>query len=333
MPPNDGSVYCWGRGANGELGIGPLTDTCTVSGSKYHCSSSPQKVMLGGATALGLGTLHTCAAAGGQVYCWGLDSYGQYGDGTTSGQATPRAIAPRAGATLLAGGGYDTCSLAGGQVACSGANLAGEVGEGATGQQPTATPVLSSAVSLGLGEYTSCAVDDQGQARCWGRNSYRQIDPSLQNKPSPTVVTWATGVTQVVAGRDHVCAVHTDHTATCWASDVYGQLGDGMTTANPQAPVAVMVANVVQLSAGLYHTCARDQAGTVWCWGQGYQATPAAVALARPAIEITSGGSHDCAITDDQQVWCWGSEDFGELGNGVAAETRQPQPQLAAICP
>ena len=330
---NDGSLYCWGRGANGELGISPLGYKCMVGGAGYYCSPSPSRVQLAAPTALGLGALHTCATTATETYCWGVNLQGQYGDGTISGQSVPRAIAQRAGATLVAGGAAHTCSIAGGSVSCSGQNVAGEVGNGAAGMTTTATAVLASATSLGIGDYTTCAVDSQQQVQCWGRNASRQIDPTLQNKLVPTIVTGVDMAIQVVAGRDHICAVRSDHSALCWGANAQSQLGDGTSSAFFYPPQAVPLPNVVELAAERFHTCARDTDGAVWCWGEGYTPAPSKIALARPATAITAGSVHDCAITDDQRVWCWGNQDFGQLGNGVNTSTRVLDPQQATTCP
>jgi alpha-tubulin suppressor-like RCC1 family protein len=86
------AAYCWGSNANGQLG-GDATETCQ-SGT-VSCSRRPVSVFgaLSFASISG-GTHHTCAVTTGQVaYCWGFNSNGQLGDGTTSGSATPVRVA------------------------------------------------------------------------------------------------------------------------------------------------------------------------------------------------------------------------------------------------
>jgi alpha-tubulin suppressor-like RCC1 family protein len=68
-------AYCWGNGANGQLGNG------ASSGS----GSSPTPFPVSGGlplTWVAAGSIHTCALTGaGQAYCWGADGEGQLGNG------------------------------------------------------------------------------------------------------------------------------------------------------------------------------------------------------------------------------------------------------------
>ena len=69
-------VRCWGYNADGELGDGSTTDLY----------SPPSSDVLTGVMQIAAGAYHTCALMGGTggVRCWGLNDYGQLGDGTTA---------------------------------------------------------------------------------------------------------------------------------------------------------------------------------------------------------------------------------------------------------
>jgi hypothetical protein len=73
----DGSAYCWGQNGRGQLGIG------STGGNE----PAPQLVV-GGHTfqTVSGGRDHTCAiTTDGDAYCWGWNSRGQLGNGSTSG--------------------------------------------------------------------------------------------------------------------------------------------------------------------------------------------------------------------------------------------------------
>ena len=84
-PLSDGSVRCWGNNDSGQLGDGTTSSTPT-----------PTPVTVSGittATAIAAGFHHTCALlAGGSVECWGRNSSGQLGDGTTTDSSTPVSV-------------------------------------------------------------------------------------------------------------------------------------------------------------------------------------------------------------------------------------------------
>jgi alpha-tubulin suppressor-like RCC1 family protein len=117
----------------------------------------------------------------------------------------------------------------------------------------------------------------------------------------------------------------------CWGNNSYGQLGNGM-MAMYSGVVTVAVSDVLEIAIFRHHGCVRTAAGQVWCFGEGYQATPMQIALARPAVALAAGAGHDCAITDDFEVWCWGSNDSGQLGNGLNSNSRTLTPQHVSIC-
>lgn len=262
--------------------------------------------------------------------------HGAYGDGTSgvgSGQLFPRLIEERAGASSISGGYYHTCSIALGTVVCSGQNAAGEVGNNSSAPAHAAVPVLSGAESLALGDYTSCAIDNQARLQCWGRNTKAQIDGSRQSKLAPTVVLGTSSVARIAAGRDHVCAVFADGTAKCAGSNTHGQLGTGTVGSDINLLLPVTVPNVIDVSAERNHTCVRDAAGAVWCFGEGYGASPVQIQLPLPARSLTSGSQHDCAITTNEEAYCWGNQDYGQLGDGVAGPTRVLTPKLVSLCP
>jgi hypothetical protein len=122
-----GGVKCWGANYYGQLGDGTTSDRSTpvdVSGLR------------GGVTAIAVGSAHSCAlSSAGGVKCWGLNSAGQLGDGTTRNRSTPVDVSGlRGGVTAIAAGGRHSCALTRtGGVKCWGYNSFHQLGDGATG--------------------------------------------------------------------------------------------------------------------------------------------------------------------------------------------------------
>ncbi|HEY5927235.1 MAG TPA: hypothetical protein VIV11_36360 [Kofleriaceae bacterium] len=327
----DGSLYCWGRGDDGQIGIDPLSHRCVAN--TIHCQKTPAKLALPPTAAVGLGGFHTCSTSGEQAYCWGKNSTAQYGNGTIVGSTRPTPIDQRTGATAFDGGTGHGCSLVGSILSCSGANGEGQVGNMSIVQQATAVAVKNDVASFSLGTTTSCAVDTAKSLYCWGRNAYKTIDQTGMIRTLPTLVAGITDVDQVAVGADHVCAV-TGGVVKCWGLNSAGQVGNGGTnpTSQPQPITTVTgIANAVEVVASRNHTCARTAAGDVYCFGDGYTPTPALVASG--ATKITGGSNHDCAVFGDGTVRCWGDQTYGQLGNNVDSASRSTTPQPAVLCP
>jgi alpha-tubulin suppressor-like RCC1 family protein len=87
---------------------------------------------LSGVAQLAAGGSHTCARlATGAVQCWGANSYGQIGDGTTTNRTTPVAVVGLSDAIYLALGQSHSCAIrATGDVVCWGRNDRGQLGNG-----------------------------------------------------------------------------------------------------------------------------------------------------------------------------------------------------------
>ena len=94
--------------------------------------------------------------------CWGENSYGGLGDGTTNTQDRPVVAQPgMPGAVEVAVGAYHTCAiLLDGTVRCWGLNAAGELGVNNTEYQPAMPPLnpgLSGVLQLATNAYATCA--------------------------------------------------------------------------------------------------------------------------------------------------------------------------------
>jgi alpha-tubulin suppressor-like RCC1 family protein len=77
----DGTAYCWGGNSAGQLGVG--TSVIQVS--------TPVPVAVGRSLSSTTASFHTCAVVtpGGAGYCWGGNSNGELGDGTTTSSRIP----------------------------------------------------------------------------------------------------------------------------------------------------------------------------------------------------------------------------------------------------
>ena len=216
---------------------------------------------------------HTCAVmADGSVSCWGGNSYGQLGDGTSSPRSTPAPIPGSGGVVAIATGWGHTCAVTtAGGVMCWGHNPYGQLGDGTTTQRKTPVAVTGlpgAAVAVAAGHSHTCALTVGGAVL--GPQRQRPAGRQLDDHQADADPHVRTGQRRIgdSTGYYHSCAVTSSGGATCWGVNSDGQLGDNSTTAR-LAPVAVsgLSSGVSALAGGYYHTCALTTGGAVSCWG------------------------------------------------------------------
>lgn len=342
----EGGVQCWGHNNYAQLGDGTTTER-----------HAPVDVadLTSGAAAIASGDAHTCAlTTAGRVKCWGRNSGGQLGNGTTADFADPvdvcsTALCDSALSDIVAidAGDAHTCALtASGGVKCWGRNGAGQLGDGTTVDRSTPIDVVgleSGVAAITAGGFHTCMVTTVGGVKCWGQNSEGQLgDGTTVNRSTPVdVVGLGSGVAAVAAGGLHTCALTTGESVQCWGFNFNGQVGDGTDGNIRTMPVDVsgLGSGVTAIAAnGLFtgHTCAVRTNGGLSCWGDNRfgqlgdgttanRNSPVEVTgLAGAVVAVAPGSGHTCAVTAAGGLVCWGDNRFGQLGDGTTNSHTTP---------
>jgi alpha-tubulin suppressor-like RCC1 family protein len=178
-----GGLKCWGDSINGQVGDG-----------SFNISATPTEVagLSSGVVAVAAGYSHTCAlTSAGGLKCWGYNAYGQLGDGSFNGSATPRDVTGlSSGVVAIAAGGNHSCALtSAGGLKCWGYNFFGQLGDGSFNRSATPRDVAglsSGLVAVAAGGNHTCALTSAGGVKCWGFGESGQLgDGSFNSSAMP----------------------------------------------------------------------------------------------------------------------------------------------------
>ncbi|CAE7037113.1 Herc4 [Symbiodinium sp. CCMP2592] len=252
---------------------------------------------------------HQCALAFGQLKCFGKNSGGQLGYGTSDD----------------VGDDQDEVGL-----------------------QLPVVDVGGTVVQACAGANHTCAVLQDGSLKCWGSNVYGQIgsgnatglgdDPNEMGDRLPAVdLGNGTKATQVACGSLHTCVLLHDGGIKCFGYNGDGQLGMGdsmnrgehswqMGDALPALDLGSFRAT--QVTAGFRSSCALSSEGVV-CWGQQFPSgeivgnmssgmgdSLPTIGFEQRPMQIGTGEGHACVRLADGRMRCWGQNEDGQLGLG-----------------
>jgi alpha-tubulin suppressor-like RCC1 family protein len=281
-----GAVKCWGYSNYGQIGDGTSGTNRLTPVNVSGLSSGVTKISAGGE--------HTCALlSAGEVKCWGSNTGGQIGDGTSgTARRTPVSVSGlSSGVTQIAAGGEHTCALlSAGGMKCWGYNGQGQIGNGSSGGN-VLVPVSVSGLASGVARISNtCALLTTGGVKCWGYNFRGRIGDGTSGNfrlVPVDVVGLSSGVSRITEGGGHTCALLVAGGLKCWGDNFYGSIGDGTSVTEVLTPV-----NVSEMTAGV--------------------------------SSITAGSDHTCALLGTGEVKCWGHNGTGQIGDGTQVNRRTP---------
>lgn len=212
----DGSMYCWGLGSYGRLGVNSTSN-----------SSTPVQVhgvndggYLSNVIKIKMGNTNSCAIdSSNNIYCWGYNSSGQLGDNTTTNRYTPVQVhgVSNVGfltdiSDIMMGSNFGCALKSDNSLYCWGLGDYGRLGRGSLATSYTPVQVHG--------------LNDSG---------YLTGISSLSNSTNGS----------------HACVVKTDNTLNCWGYNQFGQLATGTHLDYFTYPQLGILINYQQLDLGV----------------------------------------------------------------------------------
>jgi len=261
-------TYCWGHGERGQLGNG-------MEGVGANRSSPELTLAPGDLVDFQAGFEHICAVrVSGDVMCWGRNTFGELGVGTTDDRySTPTMVPGLVDVTSVGAGGATSCAVhSDGTVSCWGSNTHGAVGDGTTDLRRSPVSVeVTDALRVATSGRHSCAVRAGGGVLCWGRGDEGQLGDGLAaSSLTPVEVQGLSDAVDVGVGHNHTCAIRATGEVVCWGENDDNQLGDDSGVSSPVAVPVRGLSDALDIRVSVWRACARRVAGSVVCWGDGF---------------------------------------------------------------
>ena len=263
---SDGHVWAWGDNGAGQLGDG------TNSGERLEPVEVDSDATF---VQVSAGYIHSLALdSNGNLWAWGVNNYGQLGDGSTDNQNVPTLVSvehtwksgiqtPTDTSTESSGTSrFDTSSTVSDRMSAEVHDVtatAGTVSIESGGAKQVATS----------GDH-KFVLTSEGLLYAWGNNQYGQLGfkPDTTNSATPTNVNKPTIINgswlKVAAGGKHSAAISTDGHLYTTGWNGSGQLGTGDTDNRDQWTEVASDKTFIDVACGNQFTVAIASDGTLW---------------------------------------------------------------------
>ena len=325
--------------------IADYRDQVPESNEKNN-SLAGNQILIAASEPVAAGSGHSMALKpDGGLWAWGLNSYGQLGDGKTSGITVSIHIGEKKDWVAVSAGLAHTLALkSDGSLWAWGSNFFGQLGDGTT--EDKTSPVRigkdNDWTFIEAGDYHSVGLKSDGTLWAWGLNSYGQLgDGTTKDKNAPVRIGKDDKWARVSAGAFHTVGLGKDMTLWAWGNNSHGQLGDN-TTSDRSEPVRIGTdSRWSAVSAGEYHTVALNwckdcwTSNSLWAWGSNEHGqlgngstenkpAPVQIGTDKTWVKVSAGSNHAAALKKDGTLWAWGRNTKGQLGDGTTKDKSSP---------
>ncbi|MCI5893158.1 MAG: hypothetical protein MRZ66_07145 [Clostridiales bacterium] len=307
---NDNKVRTIGDNSYGQLGNGTNTSSTEFTETAMQWNTDitnfPRKVAAGNATTYLLTTNN-------ELYAWGDNSCGQFGNGTKISSNVPVKIMDDV-VDVEAGAKHAIIQKSNGNIYTFGDNTYGQLGVGDTDEYIGAVYIGDMASRIEAGDYQSYYITKYGQTLygC-GKNNNGQLGIGDTTNRSEFVLV-LDDVASVSCGKDHSIALKSNGDVCVWGNNTFGQLGVELNegAAYTVNPVMLPVVNASNVYAGA-NSSAYTVGGVLYQCGEGMP-NPNSFSQITNISSETFGDMDGCialgnyciAVDSAGKPWQWG---------------------------
>ena len=286
-----------------------------------------------------------------ELYSWGLNYDGQYGNGTNNNSNKPVNTSILNTIKVSGGALFSASVFSDNKLYSWGNNELGELGNGTITNSNVPVAVDMTGVLLGktisqisCGHNFTVVLASDNKLSSWGYGFAGQLGNNANTDSSVPVAVDMTGVllgktiTQISCGDTFTAVLTSDNNVYSWGIGVDGQLGNNTNT-NSNVPVAVDMTGVLlgktitQISSGVSFCICLTTDNNLYSWGINGQGelgdgtlvsttTPTTVDMGGVLIgktisQISCAGSFSLVLTTDNELYSWGYNGNGQLGDGT----------------
>ena len=338
----DGTVWAWGHGGSGQLGLGSTATRTTPT--QIPTLQNVVQVVARGSFSMAL-------KSDGTVWAWGDNSGARTG---VSGATVPVQIKGLSNIVSINAGTGTSAAFAtdaSGRVYAWGSNSSAQLGSGQTsgGGNPAPRLVVGAegAVAMSASNAAVLSLRQDGKVIAWGLNGNRALAP-IDGSATAAVVIDALSSVQAVASTSinvpgQYYALKSDGTVVTWGQAATSATFCGQAGVRTSSYALIDISPIQGLSRisqiepgdghtlfldadGALHACGTNMAGQL---GDGTLVNPTTEApkIARitglpPVVAAAAGSATSAAIGVDGSVWVWGRAT--NLAIGASSKSSTP---------
>lgn len=256
---NNGTLWAWGRNANGQLGIGNTTDQAIPV--QVGTATNWAKVACGAIFSVALKT-------DGTLWTWGDNATGQLGNGTTTSSSTPIQVGNSTWLQIAAADGGVYAIRSDSTLWAWGLNTSNQLGNGNATNSLVPIQISSEKwITIGSGPNNGGAIKSNGTLWTWGVNGNNQVgNGTSSNHSTPAQIGGFTNWKSISFGLNHGIASRADGTLYAWGSNANGNFGNGTTT-NSSTPIQIGAPTIDQVFGGIFTSAVRRFDGSYYTMG------------------------------------------------------------------